>query len=123
MTKLPNDDGSETADGRRPPGQLPYGDPSEAEVTDDGAEAATPDPQEDDTKRAAENYRQDLRQRYGPGVPEREIEAFAAVFPVARWYAEHTEAMHTALRAGASEGQRRKAVSQNRAADGAGGGS
>jgi hypothetical protein len=112
MLKLhKNDDGS-NFDGAR---QL-YGGSPEAHPTGDGAATKPPAPEE-----AAEVYRRDLRHRFGEGVPEREVEAFEAVFRVARQHVEHTEAMRTAmkaaLRTGAAEGQRRKAAAKGGGAD------
>lgn len=49
---------------------------------------------------------------FGPGVPVQEIEAFAAVFQIARKHAEHDEAMLAAVRAGAAESQRRKVATR-----------
>lgn len=67
--------------------------------------------------RASEEYRQCLEARHGVHVPEREVEAFEAVFCVALKRPSHAEAMLTAVRAGAAEGQRRNRA----AAAGAGG--
>jgi phage portal protein BeeE len=61
-------------------------------------------------RREAEQHRQNLEARYGGEVLEREVEAFEAVFRVARQHAEHAETMRAALRSGISEGRRRQAA-------------
>ena len=88
----------------------------------DGAASNPSAPEARDTAAyAAEDYRQYLRRRFGEGVPEKEVEAFEAVFRVACRHAEHIEAMRVALRAGSAEGQRRKATAYKAVSSGGGG--
>ena len=63
-------------------------------------------------RRAAERYRDHLRERYGPGVPIRKVLAFELVYRVALRFPECWEDIYAAGKAGCEEEEQRKAATR-----------